>query len=68
MTDVDELQTADDFYYILGVSPRATTKQIKDAYRGLMKECHPDMSGDEESAEFATLLNEVRGVNLHHLI
>ncbi|KAI8477300.1 MAG: hypothetical protein J3K34DRAFT_381734 [Monoraphidium minutum] len=55
----DSAQTADDFYYILGVPPRASTKEIKDAYRALMKDCHPDLSGDEESTEFATLLNEV---------
>jgi hypothetical protein len=40
-------------------SPRASTKDIKDAYRALMKDVHPDLSQDEESTEFAALLNEV---------
>ncbi|MEB3224626.1 MAG: J domain-containing protein [Synechococcus sp.] len=31
-----------DHYKILGVSPRATQQEIKQAYRRLAKECHPD--------------------------
>jgi len=31
---------------LLGVSPSATTGQIKRAYRRLALECHPDCGGD----------------------
>lgn len=54
----DELQRAEaalkqskqkDYYKILGVSRRATSKQIKKAYRSLALEWHPDKhKGDEE--------------------
>jgi DnaJ-domain-containing protein 1 len=50
---------ADNFYDILGVSPAASTRQIKTAYKLMMKDFHPDLSGDEESTEFCILLNEI---------
>ena len=40
-------------------SPRADVKEIKLAYYSIMKDCHPDLSGDEESTEFCMLLNEI---------
>ena len=33
-----------DYYNILGISPLATDTEIKNAYRRLAKECHPDKS------------------------
>ncbi|GAB4814662.1 hypothetical protein N2152v2_001708 [Parachlorella kessleri] len=58
----DEYQstdTQDDYYSLLGVAPNADVTQIKRAYRGLMREYHPDMSQDEDSTEFAIFLNDV---------
>jgi len=40
-------------------SPRSIRSEIKRAYYNIMKDCHPDLSGDEESTEFCTLLNEI---------
>jgi len=39
-----------DFYKILGVDRKATTKQIKSAYRKLAKEMHPDKNPDDPEA------------------
>lgn len=36
-----------DLYAVLGVSPAATTAEIKAAYRTLVKRHHPDAGGDE---------------------
>jgi len=59
-TDVEQEEfVGEDFYTILGVSPRADVKEIKLAYYSIMKDCHPDLSGDEESTEFCMLLNEI---------
>jgi curved DNA-binding protein CbpA len=33
-----------DYYNVLGVNPLATDTEIKNAYRRLAKECHPDKS------------------------
>ena len=40
-----------DYYKILGVSSKSTTKQIKSAYRKLAKRYHPDLNQGDKRAE-----------------
>jgi ferredoxin len=48
-----------DFYELLGVADDADVKTIKKAYYGFAKECHPDVSEDEEEGhDMCVLLNE----------
>jgi hypothetical protein len=47
-----------DLYRMLGVSPRATTAEIKSAYRRLARECHPDVSSSPDANSRFTRLNE----------
>jgi len=45
-----------DFYEMLGVDISANKTNLKKAYRGILKHCHPDRAG-EEANEFCTLVN-----------
>ncbi|MEW5310188.1 MAG: hypothetical protein WDW38_002008 [Sanguina aurantia] len=53
--DVDDVES--DFYSILGVSPRADRRVIKQAYYSIMREYHPDSGAD--STEFCAMLNDI---------
>jgi len=58
-----EEDVADDYYSVLGVMPDATPEEIKKAYYGCMKECHPDLSGnDPDVTNFCMFINEVYSV------
>lgn len=58
----------DNFYGILGVPENASRRDIKRAYKAMMKDFHPDLSGDEESTEFCILLNEIYEVGAKYLL
>jgi hypothetical protein len=47
-----------DLYRILGVSPRATTAEIKSAYRRLARKFHPDVSASPDANTHFARINE----------
>src|ERR1043165_8854153 len=47
-----------DYYKVLGVPRSASTAQIKQAYRSLIKGCHPDINSSPKAAEWTRELNE----------
>jgi curved DNA-binding protein CbpA len=47
-----------DYYAILGVPRNATPEEIKEAYRRLAKEYHPDKNSSREAEERFKLVNE----------
>jgi curved DNA-binding protein len=54
---------APNYYQLLGVSSRADTQQIRQAYHRLARQHHPDVNpGDVRSAAMMTLLNEAVAV------
>ncbi|PWU16351.1 MAG: hypothetical protein C5B50_13820 [Verrucomicrobia bacterium] len=47
-----------DYYKVLGVPRNANQVQIKQAYRNLIKVCHPDVSASPEAPDWTRQLNE----------
>lgn len=46
-----------DYYKYLGVPRTASPAQIKQAYRNLVKQCHPDVNSSQQAAEWTRELN-----------
>lgn len=44
-----------DYYKIFGLSPNCSQEEVKQAYRKLARNCHPDSCGKEDSSEFLEL-------------
>ena len=51
-----------DYYNVLGVPRNATATQIKQAYRSLIKGCHPDVNSSPKAAEWTRELNNAYDV------
>ncbi len=48
-----------NYYEVLGIDPKATAKQIKEAYRTLARRYHPDLNpADNDSADKFRIINE----------
>ncbi|RCV21600.1 hypothetical protein SETIT_4G151000v2 [Setaria italica] len=59
-------RTRDYYYQVLGVTVHSTPQEIKEAYRKLQKQHHPDIAG-YKSHDYTLLLNEAYNVLMRNL-
>ena len=53
------MKKSSNYYEILGIDPKATAQQIKEAYRTLARRYHPDLNPqDSDSADKFRIINE----------
>lgn len=57
LSKVEQIIMSDDPYEILQVSANAEKSVIRAAYRSLLKNYHPDLSGDPEASEKTSKIN-----------
>lgn len=59
--------TADTYYDLFGVDAKATSEEIKTAYRNKLKEWHPDLNPGraKEAEEMTKILNQAYGILSH---
>ena len=50
-----------DYYDILGISPKASSKEIRERYRALVTSCHPDKFQDAQEKSCAE--ETIKGIN-----
>lgn len=55
-----------DYYAVLGIPSSATDKEIKQAYRKIAKECHPDLFNGLSEEEQATRIEKFKKANDAH--
>ena len=53
-----------NFYELLGVNEKATSLEIKSAYKKQMKKWHPDINKSSDASNMSTKLNEAKEVLL----
>jgi len=51
-----------NYYKILGLENYATIKDVKSAYKALVKQYHPDINADEDAEEMTKYLNIAKGI------
>jgi curved DNA-binding protein CbpA len=51
-----------DYYKVLGIPRNASSAQIRQAYRDLVKQCHPDINPSQKAAEWTRELNEAYAI------
>ena len=60
---MDGISSRGDHYFTLGVKDTATAEEIRDAYRALMKQYHPDLNeGNVRANDRGKRINEAYGV------